>query len=127
MSSKNGSGGNKAKDVLKSILSHHNSAPKMMNVNEIELEDQINNIDLGVPAVAVAAASPPTSPNPNKIKSGGSSEYYSNKKLLAKSISMQEADDKYMENIMLAKDRRTSWQQVRSQRSFVPSLSAICK
>lgn len=35
--------------------------------------------------------------------------------------------DEYMDNVLNAKDRRTSWQQVRSQKSYVPSLTAICK
>jgi hypothetical protein len=45
-------------------------------------------------------------------------------KLRASSI---EQDESYLENVLNAKDRRASWQQVRSQKSYVPSLSAICK
>jgi hypothetical protein len=33
----------------------------------------------------------------------------------------------YLENVLEAKDRRQSWQQVRKQRSYIPSLSVICK
>jgi hypothetical protein len=36
-------------------------------------------------------------------------------------------DDAFIEGVLNAKDRRTSWQQVRTQRSYIPSLSAICK
>ena len=36
-------------------------------------------------------------------------------------------DEAYMDTYMNAQDRRASWQQVRSQKSFAPSLSAICK
>ena len=36
-------------------------------------------------------------------------------------------DDYYLENVLNAKDRRASWSQVRSQRSYIPSLTAICK
>lgn len=35
-------------------------------------------------------------------------------------------DDDYLENVMNAKDRRASWSQVRTQRSYIPSLTAIC-
>ncbi len=36
-------------------------------------------------------------------------------------------DDSYIENVLNASDRRASWQKMRSQRSYLPSLSAICK
>jgi hypothetical protein len=36
-------------------------------------------------------------------------------------------DDAFIEGILNAKDRRSSWQQIRAQRSYIPSLSAICK
>ena len=36
-------------------------------------------------------------------------------------------DDAFIEGVLNAKDRRTSWQQIRTQRSYIPSLSAICK
>ena len=36
-------------------------------------------------------------------------------------------DENYLENIKMAKDRRVSWQQLRNERSYIPSLSVICK
>ena len=36
-------------------------------------------------------------------------------------------EDLYLEGIHNAIDRRQSWQQARAQKSFVPSLSVICK
>lgn len=34
-------------------------------------------------------------------------------------------DETYLENIKMAKDRRVSWQQLRNERSYIPSLSVI--
>ena len=87
----------KTKEVLKSIID--STTPKI-KLNEIDLDSH----------------------DPNKH-----SEYYSNKKSLAKSLSMDGDEDKFFENVLSAKDRRTAstWQQARSQKSYVPSLSAI--
>lgn len=46
-------------------------------------------------------------------------------KLTIKSISSDQDD--IIENMLDATERRASWQVVRSQKSYVPSLSAICK
>jgi hypothetical protein len=105
--------------VLKTLFEA--KTPKL-KLNEIDMESQ----DLpGVgPATAAAAAA---SHNHNNSNSNKLSEYYSNKKNAARSLSRDGEDEKFIDSILNAKDRRTSWQQVRSQKSFVPSLSAICK
>jgi hypothetical protein len=105
--------------ILKSIIEA--KTPKI-KLNEIEMEsmDLAGAGPVGGAGAAVAATA--AASNGNKL-----SEYYSNKKNAARSLSMDGEDDKFIDSILIAKDRRTSWQQVRSQKSFVPSLSAICK
>ena len=100
MASTTNSNGRRTKEVLKSIMS---AAPKL-KLNEVEIE--------GAEIVH---------------SSKHVSEYYANKKNIDTSLSHDGEDEKFKDGVLKANDRRTSWQQVRSQKSFNPSLSAICK
>jgi hypothetical protein len=105
--------------VLKSIIEA--KTPKL-KLNEIEM----TSCELS-DAVFASKSNGNGNGNDDPNNSHKLSEYYSNKKNAARSLSMDGEDTRFNENVLFAKDRRTSWQQVRSQKSFVPSLSAICK
>lgn len=95
-------------EVLKTILNE-----RTVGLN-IESPSSLNNREACTAAI-----------NINNAKS----EYYSNKNNLSRSLSTDnnQEDIFYLDNVLKAKDRRTSWQQLRSQKSYIPSLSAICK
>lgn len=52
-----------------------------------------------------------------------SNEY---KKKLNMHSKSSELDDDYLENVLNAQDRRSSWSKIHTQRSYIPSLTAIC-
>jgi hypothetical protein len=53
--------------------------------------------------------------------------YLSNEYKKQISIQSSDLDDEFFEGTLNAKDRRQSWSQVHKQRSYIPSLTAICK
>ncbi len=47
--------------------------------------------------------------------------------IFTNSSNVRMPDDRVLDNIVNAQDRRNSWQTQHTQKSFMPSLSIVCK
>ena len=116
----------KSFDSLANTLQSSN----LMNDEQIDGEQKnkivANNVDTVTPHSASNQSNmKSTSGNLMRPYSVPNSKASTTPKLTIKSVSSDHDD--ILENILDATDRRASWQNVRSQKSYVPSLSAICK
>lgn len=136
------------KSILKSILEQSRqpsagaglpaSKPKFVfNESEHHFDEPppLTHIYANPPPASANAANsnaPPSSGgsikrNTNTSNTGGSS---SANKAAAAAAGSQPHIDEYLDSVLEAKDRRQSWQNMHTQksvRSYVPSLSVICK
>jgi hypothetical protein len=110
------------KKILKSIVDAKAASATSAKTPMFKLNDPDEGED-GETAAAAATGGSKVGNNKDP-----SIVYYSGQKKTDRHKSVeQEDDEKYIENVLNAKDRRQSWQQVRTQRSYIPSLSVICK
>jgi hypothetical protein len=109
---------------LNSLISKVNSNLSI-NVDIKDNAQQVNNSNSTSPKSASSNKSSGTATNLMRPYSVPNAKSQTTPKLTIKSISSDQDD--IIESILDATERRASWQVVRSQKSYVPSLSAICK